>query len=262
MRVLALVSSPRAGGNSELAAKEIMRQLPDSWEKEMIRVNELNLKYCTACYSCIPENKVCKLDDDLAFVLDHVRRADKVIIAEPAYFLGGHTAMKVLMDRLLSILMNYREFEGKECVLVASYGLHKWEGLVKEDMIILAREFNLTIVDSAVLLATLPGDSVTGENLKIVTRLAQSLMKAPAKIEPENGELNCPYCASRTLNLKTDGSWVCTVCGGVGSLENRNGAFSLKYDPSGDYHFTNQGKIMHAAYLDEKRSSSSPPGTG
>ncbi len=139
--------------------------------------NELNLKYCTDCYSCIPENKVCKLDDDLAFVLDHVRRADKVIIAEPAYFLGGHTAMKVLMDRLLSILMNYREFEGKECVLVASYGLHKWEGLVKEDMIILAREFNLTIVDSAVLLATLPGDSVTGENLKIVTRLAQSLMR-------------------------------------------------------------------------------------
>jgi multimeric flavodoxin WrbA len=139
MRVLALVSSARAGGNCELAAKEMMRQLPDSWEKEMIRVNELNLKYCTACYGCIPENKACKLDDDLNFVLDHVRRADKVIIAEPAYFLGGHTAMKVLLDRLLSILMNYKEFEGKECVLVASYGLYKWEGLVKEDMIILAR---------------------------------------------------------------------------------------------------------------------------
>jgi ribosomal protein L37AE/L43A len=108
-------------------------------------------------------------------------------------------------------------------------------------------------VDSAVLLATLPGDSVTGENLKIVTRLAQSLMKAPAKPESEKGELNCPYCTSRTLNLKTDGSWVCSVCGGTGSLENKNGAFSLKYDPSGDYHFTAQGKIMHAAYMDEKK---------
>ena len=213
MKVLGIVSSPRRGGNSELAVKEIINQLPSDWEKEMIRLNELNIKYCTACYACLPENKGCKLEDDLNFLLDHVKKADKIVIAAPAYFLGGHTAMKMVLDRLLSILTNFREFEGKECVLVAPYGLYKWEGLVKEDMIIFAREFNLTIVDSAVILATLPGDSVKGENLKIMHRLAKSLVDGPQKAEPESASLDCPFCTSRTLTVFPDGAWTCTVCG-------------------------------------------------
>ena len=38
MRVLGIMSSPRRGGNSELAAKEILNTLPDSWEKAMINI--------------------------------------------------------------------------------------------------------------------------------------------------------------------------------------------------------------------------------
>ncbi len=33
MRVVGLVSSPRKGGNSELAVKEMMNCLPADWEK-------------------------------------------------------------------------------------------------------------------------------------------------------------------------------------------------------------------------------------
>ena len=52
MRVLGIISSPRRGGNSELAAKEILNTLPDSWEKAMININDLDIKTCTACYAC------------------------------------------------------------------------------------------------------------------------------------------------------------------------------------------------------------------
>ena len=49
MRVLGIISSPRKGGNSELAVKEILKTLPDSWEKAMININDLEIKTCTAC---------------------------------------------------------------------------------------------------------------------------------------------------------------------------------------------------------------------
>jgi NAD(P)H-dependent FMN reductase len=253
MKVLGIVSSPRKGGNSELAVKEILSQLPDSWEKEMIRLNELNLKYCTACYSCVPADKQCKLDDDLAFLIERVRLADKIAIGCPSYFLGSHTAMKLALDRMLSILSNFREFAGKECVLVAPYGLDKWEGAVKEDMLIFAAEFNLKVVDSAVILATIPGESVQGENLNAVRRLANSLMNPPEKPFAPPGELDCPYCTSGALTLFEDGLWTCRICGGTGRIEYNNGKFSIKPDAENHSHFTPEGKILHADYLMEKK---------
>ena len=33
MRVVGLVSSPRRGGNSELAVKEILSRLPEDWKR-------------------------------------------------------------------------------------------------------------------------------------------------------------------------------------------------------------------------------------
>ena len=253
MKVLGIVSSPRKGGNSELAVKEILSQLPASWEKEMIQLNDLNLKYCTACYSCIPEEKRCKLDDDLNFFLDKVKSADKLILAAPAYYLGAHTAMKVARDRLLSIVRNHKEFVGKDCVLAGFYGRAKGEGLLKEDMLILARKLNLNVVDAELMLATNPGDSVQGENLTIVQRLAKSLVEPP-KTPVSTGTINCPYCASTAFTIKDDGQWQCSICAGGGKLELQNGKFSLKYDPAyRGYNFTTEDMDAHAQYLDEKK---------
>lgn len=73
MRVLGIISSPRRGGNSELAAKEILNTLPDSWEKAMININDLDIKTCTACYACVPQGSLCKLKDDLGLSRRQVR---------------------------------------------------------------------------------------------------------------------------------------------------------------------------------------------
>ncbi|MDR3238376.1 MAG: flavodoxin family protein [Spirochaetia bacterium] len=257
MKALGIVSSPRQGGNSELAIKEILSQLPSSWEKEMIRLNELNLEYCTACYSCIPEDKQCKLNDDLSFLIEHVKQADKIAIGCPSYFLGGHTALKLALDRLLSILTNFRAFEHKDCVLAASYGIDRydgaWKGAVKEDMIIFARAFNLNIVDSAVILATVPGDSVEGENLNAVRRLAQSLQNPPERPYTEKGELDCPYCTSGAVTLFADGKWICRICGGTGTIEKQNDGFALKIGPENHSLFNDAGKMSHAVYLADKK---------
>ena len=253
MKALGIVSSPRKGGNSELAVKEILSQFPDSWGKEMIRLNELNIKYCTACYACIPADKKCKLDDDLDFFIEHIKKADKIVIGSPSYFLGGHTATKPVLDRMLSVLSNFREFAGKDCVIIAPYGRARWEGAVIENLLIFAAALNLRVVDSAAILAAVPSESVQGENLKIVSRLAQSLMNPPEKLFSPPDELGCPFCSSSTLTLDTGGNWTCKICGGGGKLEYGNGEFTIKLSAENHFHFTPEGKISHADYLTEKK---------
>jgi len=250
MKVLGIVSSPRKAGNSELAVKEILMRLPDSWGKEMIRLDELNIKYCTACYSCVPADKKCKLEDDLNFFLEHVKAADKIVIGAPAYYLGGHTALKLVLDRFLSIVSNYDDFKGKDCVFVAPYGRAGGDGLVKENMIIFARKLDSNLVDCEVMLATNPGDSVQGDNLEALKRLADSLINPPQKPHSPAGEINCPYCASRAITLMEDGRWKCTVCNGYGTIENKNGKYGLLYDPDyKGYNFTREDIAAHAENL-------------
>ncbi len=250
MKVLGIVSSPRRAGNSELGVKEILRTLPGEWEKRMIRLNELNIKYCTACYSCIPSEKKCKLDDDFDFFLEQVKWADKVVIAGPAYFLGFHTAFKPVLDRFLSVLNNYDEYKNKDCVFFAPYGRPEYDGLVKEDMIIFAKKLGLNLVDSALMVATNPGDSVKGKNLEILHRLASSLLNPPEKPFSEKGELNCPFCGSRAVTLMKNGDWRCTVCNGRGFLEKTGEGYDLKKIKEHRVcNFTEEDLKEHSDYL-------------
>ena len=140
---LGIISSPRRGGNSELAAKEILNTLPDSWEKAMININDLDIKTCTACYACVPQGSLCKLKDDLGFLVEQVRQADKVVVAAPAYMLGGHTTIKRVLDRLISLVSEYRNFGPADCVIAVSYGFDGWEGMSKEDLVALRQKISL-----------------------------------------------------------------------------------------------------------------------
>lgn len=259
MRVVGLVSSPRRGGNSELAVKEILRQLPDDWEKNMIRLNELDIKYCRACYACLPEGKKCVIKDDLDFLVRNIKHADKVIIAAPAYMLGGHTGLKVILDRLISVVGDHRIFGHPDCVIVNSFGMPDWEGMVRENTLLFARKFHLNVIAQEVLLATLPGDSVKGENLEKLGRLAEMLQAENPQAEgnvytttqPEL--LRCPFCSSTMMQLKPDGWIKCGVCGGEGSLRQGEGGLSIEYNPDFVHRLTPEGLDIHTDYLTEKK---------
>ncbi len=253
MRILGLVASPRKGGNSELIVKECLRHFPPTWEKCMIRLTDLKIAYCKACYACLPKGKGCILKDDMAFLVEQIRQADKIILAGATYILGGHTSLKCIRDRSLCVLADFEDFAGKDCVIAASYGLKHWDGMVKEDMITFAREFNLHIVDSELFYATLPGEAVSGENLTKVRRLAESL-RTGVKVQTETDELLCPYCGGRGLRIHQDGKWRCLLCAGQGTLVFQNKELSLDYDSQDSfYHFSEETKRWHIQILEEKK---------
>lgn len=257
MRVVGLVSSPRRGGNSELAVKEILRRLPDEWEKNMIRLNELDINYCRACYACLHEGKKCVINDDLDFLIRHIKHADKVVIAAPAYMLGTHTAVKVILDRLISIVGDHRVFGRPDCVIVNSFGMPDWEGMVREDTLLFARKLHLNVIAQEVILATLPGDSVKGENLEKLSKLAELLVNPPedggvyTTTQPDL--IRCPYCSGTEMQIKPDGWIKCGVCGGEGRLVHGENGLEVEYDPGFIHRLTPEGLDIHTDYLDGKK---------
>lgn len=255
MRVVGFVASPRIGGNSELAVKEILRSLPDDWEKDMIRLNELNIENCRACYKCVPEGAKCPTKDDFDKYVRNLKHSDKVVIAFPTYIFTAPGPVKMIMDRLISITSDYKRFPANDCVMVLPYGMAGWDGMIKEDGIAFARKSHLNLLAAEPMLATLPGDSVKGENLETLHRLAEMLVNGkdsvPAK-EPET--LECPYCMSTALKIKPDGSVRCAVCGGTASISLNDGRYELTYtDEDSHGYFTPEKLDEHSQYLTDKK---------
>jgi len=102
MKVLAVVGSPREGGNSDTLADAILRGAAKvGGEVAKIRLNDLQIRGCQACDSCrgAPEDE-CVLDDDMAGVVHpKLRACDAFVIATPIYYFGPSAQTKLFVDR-------------------------------------------------------------------------------------------------------------------------------------------------------------------
>lgn len=99
MKILAIVGSPRQGGNT---ATLVERALEGARQKgasvETIVLNDLNIGYCIACDAC-KELGRCKIEDDMNGVAEKMKAADTLLLAAPVYW-GDITAqMKAWIDR-------------------------------------------------------------------------------------------------------------------------------------------------------------------
>lgn len=251
MKVVGLVASPRRIGNSEIIVKEMLNQLPDDWDKEMIRMNDLRLERCKACYACLPQEKRCILDDDLNFFLDRIKTADKVIIAAPVYFLGQQTSLKLINDRMISIQNNTEEYAtGKQCVIVIPHTVPDWEGYAREATMHFARFLNLNVTGTLIIRATLPGDVTQAELLSKVRRLAVSLADNTAVDFIDEEKAYCPDCGSSLLQIFHKGGWRCVMCAASGEWTAADSRFELSWNSSSHRRFTPEGMIEHGHVLD------------
>jgi multimeric flavodoxin WrbA len=102
MRILALVGSPRKGGNSDTLADAILAAASAAGaEVEKIYLNDLQVRGCQACDSCrgAPEDE-CVLEDDMAKVVHpRLRACDGFVTATPIYYFGAAAQTKLFLDR-------------------------------------------------------------------------------------------------------------------------------------------------------------------
>lgn len=250
MKVLALVGSPRKLGNSEILAKEMLAALPAGTEKEMVRLPELRVEPCRACYACLPADRGCVIEDDLPFLLERIKAADAVVVAAACYFLGAHTSVKTVGDRLISIIANSAEYAGKRCVTAVTYGIPGWEGYAREMVLNFAHFLHLEVAGSMLVQAASPGEAARPEVLAEARALAGRLLGGGADLT-RPGVHTCPRCGSSLLQVAKDGALRCPMCDARGRLTAGSDGTAVEFAPAEHARFSPAGKDEHAALLTE-----------
>lgn len=97
--VLALMGSPRRGGNTDLLLGEFIDEVEERGVgTERVAVAELNISPCRERYTCL-DTGICGLEDDMAPLYDRLIQAQVVVVATPIFFYGPTAQIKAVMDR-------------------------------------------------------------------------------------------------------------------------------------------------------------------
>ena len=117
MNVLAISSSPRKGGNSDVLCDEFLKGAAEAGHQvRKIRLAEQKIAPCAACYGCA-ETHVCVKKDDMAEVLAAMKAADVITLASPVYFYSVCAQMKTMIDRCLA---DYQAIADKTFYLIVT----------------------------------------------------------------------------------------------------------------------------------------------
>ncbi len=215
-KILGIIISQRKLGNSEILVKEIMSSITEECHCELIRLTDLKIEPCKACYACLNLDNGCALKDDFNFVINKINEADALIVGVPVYLLGPHGYYKMLTDRLVAGFKYHPFTAGKPCIVVVPYGVRRWEGYTKAASLVMPHLLQMKIVDYWPVYATLPGESLLNlRNLEYARQLGQRLFNSPA-FTP--GVRECPYCGSDLFRLLPDNKIECPMCGIEGYL--------------------------------------------
>lgn len=100
MKVLMLNGSPRVGGNTAIALREMERVFAqEGIETETIQVGTHSIRGCIACNGCERAGK-CVFDDIVNEIAPKFREADGLVVASPVYYAGANATLVALLDRL------------------------------------------------------------------------------------------------------------------------------------------------------------------
>lgn len=98
-QVLALVGSPRRGGNCDLLTGCFLNGVRGKGLKvETVYLNRLNIRPCQACDRCASDG-ICVISDDMREIYRKVQTCSGLVLASPIYFGGLSAQTKIFIDR-------------------------------------------------------------------------------------------------------------------------------------------------------------------
>lgn len=124
-RVLAIVGSPRRGGNTEILVDEILKGAREAGAQvEKIMIGDLAIAPCQACSACVETGK-CVQTDDMEGLFDKMKASEVWVLGTPVYWWGPSAQLKAFVDRWFSKGSGSEQkqvFEGKRVILAAPMG--------------------------------------------------------------------------------------------------------------------------------------------
>ena len=101
--ILAVVSSPRKGGNSEILVDEFLNGARESGnEIRKLCLREKKISPCIACEVCLRNGGNCVQKDDMAEILEQIDKADVIVLSTPVYYYSISAQLKIMIDRTLA----------------------------------------------------------------------------------------------------------------------------------------------------------------
>lgn len=113
MKTVAIIGSPRKGGNCDILVNKLVEQIEG--ETETYFLQDLDMNYCKACQAC--QKGDCVADDDVCKIIDEMMEADIFIFSSPIYYGQMSAQAKTLIDRFYQVSQNPdKSLEGTKVV--------------------------------------------------------------------------------------------------------------------------------------------------
>jgi multimeric flavodoxin WrbA len=102
-KVLAIASSPRKQGNSEILLDACLEGIAEAGlPSEKIRICDLKVSPCLNCGGC-ERTGVCVIDDDMQMLHVKFSESNILIVSSPVFFMGLPAQLKAAVDRCQAI---------------------------------------------------------------------------------------------------------------------------------------------------------------
>ncbi|MDI9646109.1 MAG: flavodoxin family protein [Archaeoglobales archaeon] len=175
MRALAILGSPRRYGNTAILTEAVLDELESlGYKKNLIYLQEKNIKYCLGCGTCLMKG-YCIHKDDMQEIIEEIKRCRVLILASPVYYLNVTAQMKTFIDRMLAF--GHRPSLGGYGASITVYaGVGNAENVARYLNRIL-KSWGIVPVGYLTAYAVLPGE-VCEENIKAAKELGKKIAKA------------------------------------------------------------------------------------
>ena len=122
-KVLAVVGSPRHGGNTDLLVDSFVEGArAGGAATEKVFLADLSIAPCDGCRACATTHECC-IDDDMTPLYGKLESSDAWVLGTPVYFWGPTAQFKAFLDRWEVYDDEERlRVKGKEVVLISPFG--------------------------------------------------------------------------------------------------------------------------------------------
>jgi multimeric flavodoxin WrbA len=122
MRILALIGSPRKGGNTDILVDQILKGAKTKGHtSEKLYLYKYKISPCIDCRKCKKGEHVCPIKDGMQKIYPKLTGADLIIFGTPNYWNGPTGQMKLLFDRMRPFAAT-GEMKGKKGIVVSPAG--------------------------------------------------------------------------------------------------------------------------------------------
>ena len=113
MNILALVGSPRLGGNTDFLVDQALAEAAKlGAQTEKIVLSQYKVNPCLGHDECSDLDQ-CVQRDDTAWILDKFCKADGVILATPVYYYNVSAQLKAFIDRNYFLYNHNRKLQAR-----------------------------------------------------------------------------------------------------------------------------------------------------